>query len=311
MLPGLAVRAHAQSDISYPVKPVRIVVPVTPGGSTDILARLVAQRLSEVWRTQFIVENRPGAGGIIAVEYVAKSVPDGYTLVLGFTGTFAHMPAILPKIGYDPVRDFAPVSHIATVPNMLAVHPSIPARTVKELIAVAKARPGQLNYGSAGSGSNSHVSVEFFKQLTGTDIQQIAYKGAGSTMVDLLGGHISLTIVGIPPLLPHVRSGRLRALGVGTLQRLEILPDVPTIAEAGVPGYDVSQWFGLMAPSNAPAEIVRKLNAEVVRYLQLPETRAKLAAEGAIPGGGTSEQFHDLIKREVSRWAVVLKKAGI
>lgn len=311
MLIGLVWQACAQTEVNYPVKPVRIIVPVTPGGSTDILARLVAQRFTETWRTQFIVENRPGAGGVIAVDYVAKSAPDGYTLVLGFTGTFAYMPAILPKVAYDPVRDFAPVSRIAVVPNLLAVHPSVPAKTVKELIALAKARPGQLNYGSAGSGSNSHVSVEFFKQLTGTDIQQIAYKGAGSTMVDLLGGHISLTIVGIPPLLPHVRSGRLRALGVGTPQRLDILPQVPTMAEAGLPEYDVTQWFGLMAPANTPPDIVRKLNAEVARYLQLPDTRARMSGEGAIPSGSTPEQFHDLIRREFARWSVVLKKAGI
>jgi tripartite-type tricarboxylate transporter receptor subunit TctC len=310
-LAACAGQVHAQTEANYPLKPARIVVPVTPGGSTDILARLVAQRLSEVWRVQFIVENRPGAGGVVGVDYVAKSASDGYTLVMGYIGTFAFMPAVVPKIPYDAVRDFAPIVRVANVPNMLAIHPSVPAKTVKELIAVAKARPGQLNYGSAGNGSNSHVSVEFFKQLTGTDIQQISYKGAGSTMVDLLGGHISLTIVGVPPLLPHVRSARVRALGVAAPQRLAILPNVPTIAEAGVPGYDVTQWYGLMAPANTPSEIVRKLNAEVRRYLQLPDAAARMAGEGAIPAGNTPEQFHDLIKSESARWATVLKKAGI
>ena len=186
LAPALAL---SQTEPAYPVKPVRIVVPVSPGGSTDILARLVAQRLTEVWRAQVLVENRPGgAGGIVGVDYVAKSPPDGYTLIMGYIGTFSFLPSVIPKMPYDPVRDFTPVSLVALVPNMLCIHPSVPAKTVKELVALAKRRPGQLNYGSAGNGSNSHVSVEYFKQLTGTDIQQISYKGAGQTMIDLLGG---------------------------------------------------------------------------------------------------------------------------
>ncbi len=303
--------ALAQAE-HYPAKTVRIVVPVTPGGSTDILARLMAARLTEVWRSQVVVENRPGgAGGIIGVDHVAKSAPDGYTLVMGYIGTFAFLPAVFPKLPYDPVRDFAPVSLVALVPNMLAIHPSVPAKTVKELVALAKSRPGQLNYGSAGNGSNSHVSVEFFKQLTGTDIQQISYKGAGSTMIDLLGGHITLTIVGVPPLLPHVRTNRLRALGVATKQRLAILPEVPTIAEAGVPDYDITQWYGLLAPAGTPREVIRKINGEIVRYLQLPDTAAKMSSEGAIPNGNTPEQFQELVKSELARWNKVIRKVGL
>ncbi len=309
LAPALAL---SQTEPAYPVKPVRIVVPVSPGGSTDILARLVAQRLTEVWRAQVLVENRPGgAGGIVGVDYVAKSPPDGYTLIMGYIGTFSFLPSVIPKMPYDPVRDFTPVSLVALVPNMLCIHPSVPAKTVKELVALAKRRPGQLNYGSAGNGSNSHVSVEYFKQLTGTDIQQISYKGAGQTMIDLLGGHITLTIVGVPPLIPHVRTNRLRALGVATNQRLDVLPNVPTIAEAGVPGYEITQWYGLLAPAGTPRDIVRKLNGEIVRYLQLPDTAAKMSSEGAIPTGNTPEQFHELIKSEIPRWAKVLRKAGL
>ena len=304
--------ALSQTDPAYPAKPVRIIVPVAPGGSTDILSRLVAQRLSEAWRSQVLVENRPGgAGGIIGVDYVAKSPPDGYTLIMGYIGTFSFLPSVVPKMPYDPVRDFAPVSLVAMVPNMMAIHPSVPAKNVKELVALARSRPGQLNYGSSGNGSNSHVSVEYFKQLTGTDIQQIPYKGAGLTMIDLLGGHISLTVTGVPPIIPHLRTRRLRALGVATNHRLDILPSVPTIAEAGVPGYEITQWYGLLAPAGTPRDIVRKLNTEVVRYLQLPDTAAKMSSEGAIPTGNTPEQFHELIKSEIPRWARVLKKAGL
>ncbi len=304
--------ARSQTEPAYPAKPVRIIVPVAPGGSTDILSRLVAQRLTEVWRTQVVVENRPGgAGGIVGVDYVAKSAPDGYTLIMGYIGTFSFLPSVFPKMPYDPVRDFAPLSLVAMVPNMMAIHPSVPAKTVKELVALARSRPGQLNYGSSGNGSNSHVSVEYFKQLTGTDIQQIPYKGAGLTMIDLLGGHITLTVTGVPPIIPHVRSNRLRALGVATDKRLDILPNVPTIAEAGVPGYEITQWYGLLAPVGTPRDIVRKLNSEIVRYLQLPDTAARMSSGGAIPTGNTPEQFHELIKAEIPRWAKVLKQAGL
>ncbi len=302
----------SQTEPAYPAKPVRIIVPVAPGGSTDILSRLVAQRLTEVWRSQVVVENRPGgAGGMVGVDYVAKSAPDGYTLVMGYIGTFAFLPSVYPKMSYDPVRDFAPVSLVAMVPNMMAIHPSVPAKNIKELVALARSRPGQLNYGSSGNGSNSHVSVEYFKQLTGTNIQQIPYKGAGLTMIDLLGGHITLTVTGVPPIIPHVRTNRLRALGVATNQRLDIMPNVPTIAEAGVPGYEITQWYGLLAPAGTPRDIVRKLNTEIVRYLQLPEAGAKMSSEGAIPTGNTPEQFHELIKSEIPRWAKVLKAAGL
>jgi len=300
----------AQTDASYPVKPVRVLVPSAPGGSTDILSRLVAQHLTEVWRSQFVVENRAGASGTIAMDLVAKSRPDGYTLVMGYVGTLSVNPSIFPKLPYDPMRDFAPLSLVALVPNLLAVHPSVPARNVRELIALARARPGQLNYGSAGTGSNSHLSVEYLKQLTGTDIAQISYKGAGQTMIDLLGGHIALTIVGVPPLLPHVKAGRLRALGVSTRERVAALPDVPTIAESGVPAYDVTQWYGLLAPAGTPPELVQKLNAEIVRFVQQPDTAARMSGEGAIPRTNTPEAFQELIRNDMVRWAKVIQAAG-
>jgi len=300
----------AQADGGYPAKPIRIVVPSAPGGSTDILSRYLAQHLTETWRSQVVVENRSGASGNIGMELAARSAPDGYTLVMGYVGTLSVNPSIFPKMPYDPLRDFAPVSLVALVPNMLAIHPSVPARSVKELIALARARPGQLNYGSAGAGSNSYLSVEYFKQLTGTNIVQIAYKGAGNTMIDLLGGHISLTIVGVPPLLPHVKAGKLRALGVSTRARLAILPDLPTIQESGVPGYDVTQWYGILAPAGTPREIVGRLNAEIGRFLKLPEAAARMSAEGAIPTGNTPEEFQELIRSETVRWAKVIKAAG-
>jgi len=306
-----ALAAPASAQPVYPVKPVRLVVPFVPGGSTDFIARIMGQKLDEALGQQVIVENRAGAGGNIGLDYVAKSPPDGYTLIFGHVGTFGFGPSLYQKLPYDPVRDFAPIVLFAMVPNMLVVHPSLPARNVKELVALAKARPGKINYGSSGNGSASHLATEYFKLLSKTDITAIPYKGTGPLVTDVIAGEISLTITGVPPLYPHVQSGRLRALGVGSTKRLSLLPDLPTIAEAGVPGYESSTWFGPLAPARTPREIVVRLNAELMKILQRPDIRSRFAAEGVEGLGSTPEEFGAYIKAEIERWGRVIKAAGI
>ena len=309
--PLLAQTASTGSGPAYPVKPIRLVVPFTPGGSTDIVARIIGQKLDEAWNQQVIIDNRPGAGGTVGVDFVAKSAPDGYTLVMGHVGTFGFGPSLYSRLPYDSIRDFAPITLFANVPNMLVVNASLPVKSVKELIALAKARPGQLNYGSAGSGSASHLTVEYFKLLSKTDITHIPYKGTSPMVTDLIAGQISFTITGVPPLYPHVKSGRLRALGVASVRRLSLLPELPTIAEAGVPGYEATTWFGPLAPAKTPKEIITRLNAELLKILQRPEVRERLAADGAEPVGNTPEQFAAYIKTEIERWAKVIKASGV
>jgi tripartite-type tricarboxylate transporter receptor subunit TctC len=303
-----AQAAHAQA---YPAKPVRLVVPFTPGGATDIVGRLLAQHLGEVLGQQVVVENRPGAGGSIGVEYAARSAPDGYTLVLGHIGTFGSGPSLYAKLPYDPVRDFAPVILFAGVSNMAVVHPSLPVKTIKELIALARAKRGQLNYGSAGVGSASHLQVEYFKLLTKTDMVQIPYKGTGPLVVDLVAGQTQLTITGIPGLLAQVKAGRLRPIAVSSARRLPLFPEVPTVVEAGVPGYEVTTWFGPLVPAKTPRDIVARLNGDLQKVLQRREVRDRLASDGTEPLGGTPEQYAAHIKSEIGRWAKVIKAAGI
>jgi tripartite-type tricarboxylate transporter receptor subunit TctC len=296
---------------TYPSKPVRLVVPFVPGGSTDLVARVMAQKLGEAWSQQVLVENRAGAGGNVGVEFVAKSAPDGYTLVFGHVGTFGFGPSLYPKLPYDPVADFVPVILFASVPNMIAVHPALPAKTVKELIALARARPGQLNYGSSGNGSASHLATEYFKLLSRTDMLAIAYKGTGPLVTDLIAGQTQLTITGVPPLAPHVQSGRLRGIAVANEQRVPMLPDMPTAIESGLPGYVVTTWFGPLAPARTPREIVVKMNAELMKVLQRPDVKERFRAEGIDAIGGTPEQFGAYIREEIARWAKVVKAANI
>ncbi len=295
----------------YPTKPIRLVVPFVPGGSTDLIARLMAQKLGDAWGQQVLVDNRPGAGGNVGVEFVAKSAPDGYTLVFGHVGTFGFGPSLYPKLPYDPINDFAPVILFASVPNLIAVHPSLPAKTVKDLVTLARAKPGVLNYGSSGNGSASHLATEYFKLLTKTDITPIAYKGTGPLVTDLIAGQTQLTITGVPPLAPHVQSGRLRALAVANARRVPLLPDTPTAIESGVPGYEVTTWFGPLVPAKTPREIVVKMNADLLKILQRPDMKERLLAEGADPLGSTPEQFGVYIKGEIDRWAKVVKAANI
>ncbi len=298
------------AQAGYPVKPVRLVVPSSPGGGTDITARILAPKLTERLGQQVVVENRAGAGTMIGTEIVAKSAPDGYTLLMGLS-TLAINPAMYKKVPYDSVRDFAPISQVIAAPNMLVVHPSVPARTVKELIAFARARPGQLNYASAGHGTNPHLSMELFLSMTGLKVVHIPYKGLAPGIVDLLAGHVTLATATMLTGLPHVKSGRLRLLGTTGAKRAAVLPDQPTVAEAGVPGYEASQWYGVLAPAQTPKEIVARLHAEIVRILQAPDMRQKLAADGTDPVGSSPDEFARYIKSELTKWGKVARDAGI
>ena len=295
----------------YPARPVRLIVPFPPGGSTDIVGRVAAQNLTELWGLQVIVDNRGGASGQIGTELAAQSPADGYTLIIGHIGTFGVNPSLFPKLRYDAIKDFSPISLIARVPNMLVVHPSLPVKTVKQLVDMAKARPGTLNYGSSGGGSNPFLCVEFFKLLTKTDIVHVPYKGTGPMLTDLIAGQISLTINGVPPLLPYVKAKRLIPIAVASDKRLAILPDLPTIRESGVPEYEVTQWYGMLAPANTPGAIISKINADIQTFLGRPDTAAKMSGEGAIPSGSTPEQFGALIRAEIERWAKVIKATGV
>ena len=295
---------------NYPTKPIRLIAPFPPGGSTDLLARVMAQKLIEAWGQQVIVENRGGAGGTIGVELAARAPADGYTLVMGHIGTFGANPTLYPKLPYDPIKDFAPVTLLAMVPNAMVVHPALPVRTVKDVLAVARAKPGQMLYGSGGNGSAAHLAVVYFELLAKIKLTHIPYTGTGPAIVDLIAGQTSMMITGMAALMPHIKSGKLRPLAVGTAKRLAVLPDVPTINEAGVPGYEATQWYGILAPAATPRDIVLKLNAEMVKALRQPDVRERLAADGTVPVGNTPEEFGAHIKTEIARWAPVVKASG-
>ncbi len=307
---GIA-QAQTSPAQNYPTKPIRLVVPFAPGGSTDLIARIIGQELDKSWKQTVIIENRPGASGNIGLDFVAKSAPDGYTLIFGHVGTFGFGPSLFAKLPYDPVRDFAAVNLFAMVPNLLVVHPSLPVKTTRDLIALAKSKPGQINYASSGPGSASHLAVENFKLLSKTDIVAVSYRGTGPMMTDLMAGQTSLTITGVPPLYPQVQAGRLRAVAVGSLKRIALLPDLPTLAESGVPGYESTTWFGPLAPAKTPRDIIVKLNAELNQILLRPEVKKRFAADGIEALGSTPEQFGDYVKAEIARWAKVVKEAGV
>lgn len=302
--------AWAQSAAGYPAKPVRFIAPFPPGGSTDLLARLVAQKLTEAWGQQVIVENRGGAAGTIGVELAARAAPDGYTIVMGHVGTFGVNPTLYPKLSYDAVRDFAPITVLATVPNGMAVHPSLPVKTARDFVALAKAKPGELLYASGGSGSASHLAGEYFKLLTKINMVHVPYKGTGPAMVSMISGETTMTITGMTALMPHVKSGRLKLLGVATMKRLPIMPNIPTINESGVPGYDANQWYGVLTQAAVPRDIVMKLNAEIIKVLARTDVKERLAADGAEAVANTPEQFAAHIKAEIARWAPVVKASG-
>ncbi len=293
----------------YPAKPVRFVLPYgAPGGSPDIIARTIGAKLTEAWGQQVVVEPRVGAGGTIGTEVVANAAPDGYTLLLT-SPSHAINVTLYPKLPYDAVADFIPITQLVEVPNILVIHPSLPARSVKELIALAKAKPGSLNYGSAGSGSSQHLAGELFRKMAGVDMVHIPYKGGGGVVVDLIAGQVQLTF-GSATSLPYVRSGRLIALAVTTARRVSSLPALPTIAESGLPGYEASAWYALFAPARTPRPIIDKVQAEVVRALKSPDVRERLAFETIQPVGSTSAELAEFLKREIAKWGAIVRESG-
>jgi tripartite-type tricarboxylate transporter receptor subunit TctC len=296
---------------TYPDKPLRLIVPFPPGGGNDLIARAAAQRLTEIIGQQVVVDNRGGAGGVLGVTAAATAAPDGYTLLLGSLGMLAHNPALKPDVPYQPLRDFAPVVLLVTSPMILAVYPGVPAKSVQELVALAKASPGKLNYASAGPGSSLHMTGELFKYATGTNIVHVPYKGTAPALIDLLGGRVEMIFSTIAPALPHVKSGKLRALGVSTVKRAPAVPDVPTIAEAGVPGFEVANWQGIVVPAKTPAPIVRKLNRDLLAALQVLAASDVLTTQGLDAAGGTPEQFGVLIRTDLAKYMQLVKATGI
>jgi tripartite-type tricarboxylate transporter receptor subunit TctC len=295
----------------YPTRPIRIIVAYTPAGATDILARAVGQKMSEAWGQPVIVDNRPGANGNIGTELAAKAAPDGYTLLMATAGTHGINPSLYRHLNWDAVKDFTPISLVAMVPNILVVNNALPVKSVKELIAYAKANPGKLSYGSPGNGSTAHLSMELFKSMTGTQMVHVPYKGSAGVLADVMGGQIALTMDNIPPYLPQVRAGKIRALAVSPAKRTPAAPDIPTVAEAGVPGYDSGAWFGLLAPAGTPKPIVDKLTAETQRILKLPDVHERISSLGAEIVGSSSAEFGALIKSEIAKWAKVIKEAHV
>jgi tripartite-type tricarboxylate transporter receptor subunit TctC len=309
-LAALVVAPIAFAQSTYPNKPIRIVVPFPAGGTTDILARAAGQKLTEAWSQPVIIDNRPGAAGNIGAELVAKSANDGYTLLMGTVGTHAINASLYAKMPYDHVKDFVPIVLVAGVPNVLVVHPSVPANSVQELIAYGKANPGKLNFASSGSGTSIHLAGELFKVSTGVQMQHVPYKGSAPALADLLGGQVQLMFDNLPSALPHIKGGKLKALAVTSAARAPALPDVPTIAETGVPGFEASSWFGLLAPAGTSREIVTKINGEVTKWLATADAKEKLTAAGANLAGGSPEDFARHISIETAKWARVVKESG-
>jgi tripartite-type tricarboxylate transporter receptor subunit TctC len=305
-----AVFAVGVSAQTYPTKPIRIVVPFPAGGTTDVLARAAAQKLTETLGQSAVVDNRPGAGGNIGAELVAKAPPDGYTLLMGTVGTHAINPSLYPKMPYDHVRDFAPVILVASVPNVLVINPSLPVNSAQELIAYAKTNPGKLNFASSGNGTSIHLSAELFKAMAGVQITHVPYKGSAPALQDLVGGQVQLMFDNLPSSLALIKAGKLKALAVTSKERAAALPDVPTIAESGLPGFEASSWFGLLAPAGTPQPVIAKVNAEIAKWLATPEAKEKVRGQGANAAGGTPEDFVQFIATETAKWQKVVKESG-
>jgi len=296
---------------AYPTKPVRMIVGFPPGGGTDVVARVISQKLSEWWGQAVTVENRAGATGTIGADAVAKSPADGYTLIMGHVNSHAIAPNLFAKLPYDPIRDFAAVAYVGYVPNVLAVHPSINVKSVKELVALLKANPGKYNYASSGNGSTQHLAGELFKQLTGTNIVHVPYKGSGDAIKDLLAGVVAMNFDTMPPVLPHIQAGKLRGLAISTPKRLPLLPDVPTFVEEGINGFDVANWYGIMAPAGTPREIVQKINLDTNKAMLVPEVRARLESVGTQMHEQSPAEFEAYMKSEVAKYAKLIKDIGV
>jgi tripartite-type tricarboxylate transporter receptor subunit TctC len=307
----LTVLASAATAQTYPSKPVRIIVMYGPGSTIDIMARLIAPKLSEALGQTVIVENRAGAGGAIGMDMAAKAPPDGHTLTIGATGPSVTNPLLYPKTPFDPIRDFAYISLIATGPAVIAVHPSIPAKSLKDLVALAKARPGQLNYGSPGVGTSPHLGGELFKLVTATNIVHVPYKGNAEAITDLLGGQISIVFTGVPPVIPLMKAGKVKLMATTGDKRIATIPDLPTIAEAGYPGAAMGIWYGLVAPAATPKDILARLHKEITRIQMLPDIRERFVQLGTEPTTNTPEQFTTLVRDELMKWGKVIKAAGV
>lgn len=311
-----AVAAGAQSPagpgaVSYPVRPIRFICPIAPGGSVDIASRAIAQKLSESLGQQVVVDNRSGGGGNIGAEIASKAPPDGYTMVMGSSSTFAVNPTLYRNLKYDAIRDFSPVSMVSFAPNVLVVHPTVPASSVKELVALAKAKPGFLAFASSGTGGAPHLAGELFKMVAGVDIIHVPYRGTGQAVADLLAGQVPMSFGTALALLQHIKAGKLRALAVTSHRRIAALPEVPTMAEAGLPGVEVTSWNGVLVPAGTPRAIVVKLNREMVRILNSTEMKERMSSQGAEAAGNTPEEFGAFIKSEIAKWGKVVRAAGL
>jgi tripartite-type tricarboxylate transporter receptor subunit TctC len=304
----LGAAACAQS---YPVKPVRWIVPLPPGGSTDLISRMIAQKLADAWRMQVVVDNRPGAAGTLGLGLAAKSPPDGYTIVLAQTGNVAIAPGLYPRLAYDPVKDLAPVTQVLSTPMILVAHPSLPVKGVGELVALARAKPDTITYATGGSGGQVHLSFALLASMAGIKMVHVPYKGVGPALVELIGGQVAISLTSIPPAMPHIAAGKLRALGVSSARRFKSLPEVPTIAEAGVAGYEVSVWYGVMMPAGTPRELIARVNTDIVRILGQPEVQERFSGEGGDMVAGTPEAFGAYIRAEIARWTKVITETGV
>ncbi|HEY4374448.1 MAG TPA: tripartite tricarboxylate transporter substrate binding protein [Burkholderiales bacterium] len=302
--------AHAQGAADFPSRPIRLVVPFPPGGATDIASRLIAEHMSADWKQAVTVDNRPGAGGNIGSDVVAKSPPDGYTLIMGVTGSHAINISLYAHMPYDPVKDFEAISQVAVVPNVVVVHPSVPARTLQEFVALAKKEPGKINYASLGNGTAAHLTMEMFKTAAGINLTHIPYKGSAPAVSDLLAGQVQAMIDGLPSALPHVQAGKLRALALTSAKRSPAAPDLPTIAESGYPGFSADAWSGLFAPKGTPKPVLDKLALETQKILKTPEVRKRLGELGAEPIGSSPAEFTQFVQHEIEKWARVVKASG-
>jgi tripartite-type tricarboxylate transporter receptor subunit TctC len=312
LLAILLACACAASAQVYPTKAVRVIVPYPAGGYYDLLARVIGAKLSENWSQPFVVENRVGANGMIGTDFVAKSAPDGYTIMMGGIGPLGINPNIYAKLPYNPVRDFAAIIHVASAPNVLVVHPSVEARSVRELILLARSKPGELTFSSAGGGSSQHLSGEMLKTTEGINITHVPYKGSAPGVTAVLGGEVTMMFATMADVVEHVRGGKLRALAVTSARRIPALPDVPTMVEAGVPGYEATAWFGMVGPAGMPREIVVRLNQEIGRILRVPDVLGRISQQGSAEiVGGPPEQFGEFIRAEVAKWGDVVKNAGV
>jgi tripartite-type tricarboxylate transporter receptor subunit TctC len=307
----LALAAGAACAQNYPTKPIRLVVPFAPGGSSSLVARFMSEEMAKGLGTSFVVENKPGGGGNIAMQEVARAAPDGYTLIVGHVGSLAMNPYMYERLPFDVDKDFAPVSLLAIVPNIFVVYHEVPAKDLREFVALAKAKPGQINYGSAGNGSAGHLAMEYLKQATGIELQHVPYKGTGPNVTDLIAGRTQATSAGTPPLLPHVKAGKLRVIAVGTSKRLQSIPDVATVAEQGYPGFETSQWYGLNAPAKTPEPIIRRLAQEAAKAAKSALVLERFKPDDAEAVGSTPQEYADFVAKEQARWKDVIQKANI